>query len=479
MSKMDIKIKLGFVAFIIVILQSILKIIGVLFTNSLSYLSETVDTLIDIFFVSLSLYLLYQSQKPPDYEHMYGHSKIDSLGGEVQGIILIVIYGFLIINAIQTIIFMTGQVVNPNLGFILIIVSFLVNLIFSRFLIWQGNKNHSLTLRIEGLNLFQDSIRALIVIGNFILIIFFNLYFLDPYFSIILSVWIIYSAIKLVSEGIKNLIDVNPIDKIVLEDMKQEIFKIEHVNRVENLKVRASNKSLFMEIQLSVEDHISIAHANEIIKIIRAMGKNYFPAYNVEIITEMNPLGGEPSLSNKIINLIYSMKSEFPKISDFKDLNVFRIEDEYFLSLSVIVDDSLTLNKAHSVCHDLETQLKDQLPLLSKVITHIESKPIEKKVSRDQLFCTRLEQDEINEIRQKIKQMFNSEAEVKDFHGLEVWRALDSCVLELHVLFDGNLNIAKVHDIITNLENKLRKNLQIENLDEIILHSEPMKGDSN
>ena len=475
MPKMDIKIKLGFLAFIIVILQSILKIIGVILTNSLSYLSETIDTLIDVFFVSLSLYLLYQSQKPPDYEHMYGHSKIDSMGGVVQGILLIVIYVLLIINAIQTIIFMTGEILNPNLGFILIIISFLVNLIFSRFLIWQGNKNHSLTLRIEGLNLFQDSIRALIVIISFILIIFLNLYYLDPYFSIILSIWIIYSAITLVKEGIKNLIDVNPIDKIIIEDMKKEKNNVEHVNGVEDLKVRASDKSLFMEIQLSVEDHISIAHANEITKIIRAMGKNYFPAYNVEIIIEMNPLGGEPSLSSKIINLLHSMKSEFPKIFDFKDLNLFRIEQEYFLSLSVIVDDSLTLNKAHSVCHDLETQLKDQVPLLTKIITHIESKPIEKKISREQLFCTRLEQDEVNEIRKKIKQIFNSEVEVKDFHGLEVWRALDACIIELHVLFDGNLNIAKVHDIITKLESKLRKKLQIENLDEIILHSEPIE----
>lgn len=471
---MDIKIKLGILAFIIVVFQSILKLIGVILTSSLSYLSETVDTLIDVFFVSLSLYLLYQSRKPPDYEHMYGHSKIDSVGGLIQGIILIIIYGFLIINAIQTIIYMTGQVMNPNLGFLILIISFLVNLIFSRFLIWQGNKNNSLTLRVEGLNLFQDSIRALLVIVNFILIIFFNLYHLDPYFSLILSIWIIYTAIKLVKEGIKNLIDVNPIDEFILEDMKQEIFTIEHVNGVENLKVRVDNKTLFMEIQLSVEDHISIVHANEITKIIRKMGKNFFPSYDVEIIIEMNPLGGEPSLSNKIINLLFSMKSEFPKIVDFKNLNLFRIEDEYFLSLSVIVDDSLTLKKAHAVCHELEAQLKDQAPLLSKIITHIESEAIEEKVSRDQLFCTRLGQDEIIEINQKIKKIFNTVAEVKDFHGLEVWRALDSCILELHVLFDGNLNIAKVHDIITNLEGMIRKNLQIENLDEIILHSEPI-----
>ncbi|GAF69350.1 unnamed protein product, partial [marine sediment metagenome] len=75
---MDIKIKYGIMAFVIILIQSGLKLIGVIITGSLSFLSETVDTLTDIFFVSLTIYSLYISKKPPDFEHMYGHSKIDS-----------------------------------------------------------------------------------------------------------------------------------------------------------------------------------------------------------------------------------------------------------------------------------------------------------------------------------------------------------------------------------------------------------------
>jgi len=73
---MDIKIKYGIIAVFIILFQSILKVLGVVVTGSLSFLSETVDTLTDIFFVSLTLYSLYNSQKPPDFQHMYGHSKL-------------------------------------------------------------------------------------------------------------------------------------------------------------------------------------------------------------------------------------------------------------------------------------------------------------------------------------------------------------------------------------------------------------------
>jgi len=86
---MDIKIKYGIIAFFIILIQSSLKLVGVILTGSLSFLTETVDTLTDLFFVLLTLYSLYVSQKPPDFQHMYGHTKIDSVGGLVQGIILI------------------------------------------------------------------------------------------------------------------------------------------------------------------------------------------------------------------------------------------------------------------------------------------------------------------------------------------------------------------------------------------------------
>jgi cation diffusion facilitator family transporter len=470
---MNTIVKFGFLALIIILIQSSIKVFGVLITGSLSFLSETVDTLIDIFFVSLTIFALYQSQKPPDFEHMYGHSKIDSVGAMIQGIILINIYVLLIVNAINSIISQSYEVVNADIGFVLILVSFGINLTFSRYLIFQGKKKESLALRVQGLNLFQDAMRAVIVIINFFLVLFFDLKIFDTYFSIALSIWIIYSAIKLSIEGVKNLIDVNPIDMQILESMKSEINDLEHVISVEDLKVRASNKNLFLELSLSVEDHISIVHANEISKFVRELGRSYFPIYNVEAIIEMNPLSSEVSLSDTIINLLYTIKSEFSEISEVKDLNIFRIEQDYYVSLSIVVDENLTLTEAHNTCNKFETLLKEQVPKISRIITHIEAKPFT-QIPRSELICTSLEPEALTHIKEDIGKILKSIPEVKDFHKIEVWNALGSCILELHVLFDGNLNISKVHDLISDIEQKLKKSLFLENLKEIIIHSEPV-----
>jgi len=473
---MDIKIKYGILAFFIILIQSSLKLAGVVLTGSLSFLTETVDTLTDLFFVLLTIYSLYVSQKPPDYQHMYGHSKIDSVGGLVQGVILINIYGVLIFIAIQTILTSSYGIINPDLGFVILTISFTINMVFSRILIMQGKKHKSLLLKIQGINLFQDSLRALIVIVNFMFALFLNIQFLDPFFSIALAIWIITNSIMLSREGIKNLLDENPINSVILEEIRLSVFNLDHVNSVEDLKVRFSGNMLFLEIRLSVEDHISVVHANEITKSIRTLSKKYFPSYNVESLVEMNPSSGESSLGEKIVNLLYTMKSEFKEISDFKDLNVFRIENDYFLSLAIVVDDYLFLKEAHELSSLFEKQLKEQVPFISRIITHIESKATLKKSLTDHLVCTPIEPEKKKEIQASLDSLLRSIPEVKGYHGLEFWAALDFCVLELHVFFIGALNISRVHTLITVVEQQIKNTLKIENLTDVILHSEPFEG---
>jgi len=248
---MDEKIKFGILSLVIIIFQSVLKLYGVIMTGSLSFLSETVDTLTDIVFVSITLYSLSLSQKPPDYEHMYGHTKIDSIGAMVQGIILMILYIFLIGNAFQVLIKGEYEITNPLIGLQILIISFIVNLIFSRVLIWEGRRRKSLTLEIQGLNLFQDSIRAILVIISFIFVLF-NIFFLDILFSIAISIWIIIGAFKLTKHGINDLSDINPINTLVLEDIRQKIFLLEHVNAIEDIKIRAYGRKLFLEVHLSL-----------------------------------------------------------------------------------------------------------------------------------------------------------------------------------------------------------------------------------
>ncbi|MFX1339634.1 MAG: cation diffusion facilitator family transporter [Promethearchaeota archaeon] len=475
MKGLDKKTRFAFYSLIIILFQTCLKLLGVMITGSLSLLSESVDTLVDIVFVSITLYSVKHSQKPPDYEHMYGHTKTDSIGAMIQGIILINLYILLIIYAIMSILTNSYQVANANIGLVILIISFSTNLIFSRFLIWQGRRYKSPSLEIQGLNLFQDSLRAIVVIVSFTFALY-GIIFLDPFFSIVLSTWIIISSFKLAKKGADDLTDINPVDSRLLEEIRIKIFNLDHVNGVDDLKIRASGRQLFFEAHLSVEDHISVIHAHEITKAIRDLGDKLFPVYEVECIVEMNPLGGEKSFSEKIINLIFSMKSEYPKILNIRNINVFRIEDKYFLVITMNINENLTLRQAHDICTEFENELKQQVPQLNRIITHLESQYKEDIISPPDIECVTIDDETMNEMKRLIEDVLKSHSYVKGFHGFEFWATFNACILELHVFFEGDLNIMQVHEYITDLENDIRDKLKIDNLQEIILHSEPVEG---
>ena len=121
--------------------------------------------------------------------------------------------------------------------------------------------------------------------------------------------------------------------------------------------------------------------------------------------------------------------------------------------------------------------IKDRagIGMFSKIITHIEAKPLN-QTSTSELICTNLEPEDLTFVKEEIAKVLKLVPEVKDFHKVEVWNAFQLCTLELHILFDGDLNISKVHDLISDIEQKLKRELVLENLRDIIIHSEPLNS---
>jgi divalent metal cation (Fe/Co/Zn/Cd) transporter len=190
----------------------------------------------------------------------------------------------------------------------------------------------------------------------------------------------------------------------------------------------------------------------------------------------MNPMASEKSIGEELINLIFSMKSEYPKVVNFKDLNIFRIENDYFISLVLEVDETLSLAEAHEICSQFEIEIKKQAPLISRVITHIESQPYTEGLISDQIKCADVGPEMIKQVSEIVESVLKKHPQVRGFHRVEFWATLDYCILEVHVFFDGSLNISKIHNYISQLEVSIREELGIDNLDRIFLHSEPIEG---
>ncbi|MGC9345720.1 MAG: cation diffusion facilitator family transporter, partial [Candidatus Bathyarchaeales archaeon] len=78
----------------------LVEVILGLAVGSLAILSDGAHALLDALTMFILLITTTASLKPPDEEHMYGHEKIESIGGLIGGIILL---GTAILLAIQSV----------------------------------------------------------------------------------------------------------------------------------------------------------------------------------------------------------------------------------------------------------------------------------------------------------------------------------------------------------------------------------------
>ncbi|MBC7129798.1 cation diffusion facilitator family transporter, partial [Candidatus Bathyarchaeota archaeon] len=195
--------------------------------GSLAIISDGVHALLDAFAMFILLFATRASLKPPDEEHMYGHEKIESLGGLIGGLILIGAALFLLAESIIRILNATIYIVTEleAAGFLAIAYTFAVDTL--RIKILHEAEGESATVKAGFYHAIADFGSTLIaLIGFGLATIGFPLF--DALASLILSITIIYLSTKLVWASGMELSDAVPKD--LAEKIRREISSTEGVS---------------------------------------------------------------------------------------------------------------------------------------------------------------------------------------------------------------------------------------------------------
>ena len=88
------------IAFLLNLCFSIFELIGGMFTNSVSIISDAVHDVGDSFSIGLSYFLEKKSKKKPDSKYTYGYMRYSVLGAIITNTILIAGSVLVIFNAI-------------------------------------------------------------------------------------------------------------------------------------------------------------------------------------------------------------------------------------------------------------------------------------------------------------------------------------------------------------------------------------------
>lgn len=239
-------------------------------THSNTILTDALESIINVVAGMFALYSLYLSSKPKDFDHPYGHGKVEFISAGFEGI-LIAIAGVSIIVKSSISFFHPQPLEHLDWGLGIVLVSGLINYLLAALLIRAGKKHQSLTLQADGEHLKSDAWSSLGVLIGLGLIMLTHQYYLDGVVAIFFGVFIIYTGIKLLRKSIAGIMDETD-EAVVLAIIKElnSHRKPQWID-VHNLRVIQYGNKLHVDCHTTLPWYYSLEEAHREMEEIAAL----------------------------------------------------------------------------------------------------------------------------------------------------------------------------------------------------------------
>jgi len=232
--------------------------------NSLAILGDAAHALFDSITMLILFLTTRMALKPPDEEHLYGHAKIESIGGLIGGISLIALAIFILREAILRLMGEVPHLHPASVGFVAVFYTLLVDVFrmtITQRVILSKNEN-SVTVKASFFHALADFTSTVIALLGFGLAVLTDYLQTDAIASILLSASLVYLSIKLLRSSYLDLSDAVPGD--FAEKIRSEIESEKGISCCKELKVRRVGQKVFIETTITVRSDMMLQEAHDL-----------------------------------------------------------------------------------------------------------------------------------------------------------------------------------------------------------------------
>jgi cobalt-zinc-cadmium efflux system protein len=248
---------------ITVILNGIITIgqfVGGIVSGSLALISDALHNLSDVISVILA-YLAHRiGMKPQTLQSTFGYKRAEILAAFINAITLIAVSVYLLVEAGKR--FIHPKEVDYlwmlGLGFL----GFAANSL--SVVILHHNKEENLNIRAAYLHLIGDALTSVAVIIGAVFIWLFDVYWIDPLVTVLISVYIFVHTFKILKESVGILMQFAPaaIDQQEVIIVLQEIDQISSVHHIHLWQL--SDHQIYFEAHLVLNSNFPVADTQSI-----------------------------------------------------------------------------------------------------------------------------------------------------------------------------------------------------------------------
>jgi ferrous-iron efflux pump FieF len=257
------KIAVATVAASTALVLTLAKATVAMLTGSLAILATAVDSLMDVACSGLNAYFLRVAASPPDEEHAYGHEKAEALSGVIQAMIIAMTGVWLVSRGISRLV-KPERINSPDAGVIVSVVGLVVSVALVALLRREARRTRSLALRADAFHYVTDvatnTVAGLALLGYSLL----GWRGLDPVASILIALYIIWSAFEIVRDAAQELLD-RGLPREVEDEVKEMLHGFApEVRGYRAFRSRRAGGTSFVEFRMLVDRSASFERSHEI-----------------------------------------------------------------------------------------------------------------------------------------------------------------------------------------------------------------------
>lgn len=271
------------------LLNALLKIAYGTAFGSLAFLADGIHSLFDSTSTVIGMASIIMSTKPPDDEHPYGHQKFETLSAIALGLLLLLAAYEVGTMAFHRFFNPARQPVFSLWGFTVLGFTMLINLSTAYMERKRSVQLASNFLAADALHNQSDFLISCAVLAT-VVSAHFQVPYIDPLASLLITFYLVYLAVRLILFNIQPLLDRSVLDPLAVERIVNAVDGVAHCHHIRS---RGEKDHHFLDLNIHLPGHITLARAHEITHEVERKLKGAFPGL-VDVVIHTEPHGHEP-----------------------------------------------------------------------------------------------------------------------------------------------------------------------------------------
>lgn len=244
-------------------------------TNSVTILTDALESIVNVVAGFFGLYSLQLSAKPKDADHPYGHGKIEFISAGAEGVMISFAALFILFESIRNLI-TPVPLQKLDIGILLISITGIANFAMGAWCRRTARRNNSLALMATGKHLQSDTLTTVGILAGLVLLYVTGIWWLDSAVAMVFGCIIFFTGFRIVRSSVAGIMDER--DNDLLRKMIGVLDKDRSKNWVDihNIRIIKYGSTLHIDCHLTVPWYLNVHEAHEEIdKLAKLVRKEF------------------------------------------------------------------------------------------------------------------------------------------------------------------------------------------------------------